>query len=103
MNDTLQRMAGCVVGQDYPAPIVDDKVAVKAAKDRMYGLRQTPEARSEANIVQSRHGSRKSGLPQTLMRKRAPARKALKSDSASTDPAQGDLFLQATSLFPDTP
>ena len=103
MNDTLQRMAGCAIGRDYPAPIVDDKTAVKAAKDRMYGLRQTPQARAEANAVQSRHGSRKSGLPQTAMRKRAPARKALNSDTASTDPAQGDLFAPATSLFPDTP
>lgn len=92
MNDTLQRMAICTIGQDYPAPIVDDKVAIKAAKDRMYGLRQTPEARAEANAVQSRHGSRKSGLPPTLMRKRAPPRKANNPDTKPTDLAQGDLF-----------
>jgi deoxyribodipyrimidine photo-lyase len=107
MNDTLQRMAGCVIGQDYPAPVVDDKTAVKAAKDRMYGLRQTPEARAEASAVQSRHGSRKSGLPQPTMRKRTAAsttaRKPLKSDTAPSDSTQGDLFAQATSLFPDTP
>jgi deoxyribodipyrimidine photo-lyase len=107
MNDTLQRMAGCTVGRDYPSPIVDDKVAVKAAKDRMYGLRQTPEARAEASAVQSRHGSRKSGLPQTTMRKRAAAstttRNAAKAQAEQTDLAQGDLFAQAPSLFPDSP
>ena len=71
MNDTLERMAGCVIGRDYPAPIVDDKTAVKAAKDRLYGLRKTPEARAEADAVQSRHGSRKSGMAQTGMRRRS--------------------------------
>jgi deoxyribodipyrimidine photo-lyase len=96
-------MAGCTVGRDYPAPIVDDKVAVKAAKDRMYGLRQTPEARAEANAVQSRHGSRKSGLPQTTMRKRSAPRKGAPTDATQTDLAQGDLFAQAPSLFPDSP
>ena len=63
MDETLQRMARCTIGSDYPAPIVDDKQAMKAAKERMYGLRQTQEARQEAGHVQARHGSRKSGLP----------------------------------------
>ena len=33
-------------GRDYPAPIVDDKTAVKAAKDRLYGLRKSGMAQS---------------------------------------------------------
>jgi deoxyribodipyrimidine photolyase len=45
MDASVQHMAGCTIGVDYPAPIVDDKVAMKAAKDRMYGLRQSPAAR----------------------------------------------------------
>ena len=65
MAESVQHMALCTIGVDYPAPIVDDKLAMKAAKDRMYGLRKTPEARNEAGDVQQRHGSRKSGLPQT--------------------------------------
>ncbi len=106
MNDALQRMAGCAIGRDYPAPIVDDKAAIKVAKDRMYGLRQTPEARAEASAVQSRHGSRKSGLPQTLMRKRAPSRKTAhdaleRLGTGPADPLQGDLFAQVPSHFPD--
>ena len=47
----------------YPAPIVDERAALKHAKDRLYGLRATPEARAEASEVQHKHGSRKSGLP----------------------------------------
>jgi len=91
MNDTLERMAGCVIGCDYPAPIVDDKTAVKAAKDRLYGLRKTPQARAEADAVQSRHGSRKSGMAQTGVRRRTSA--SGKAAAASgADAQQADLF-----------
>ena len=86
MDVTVQRMAGCMIGTDYPSPIVDDKVAMKAAKDRMYGLRKTQESRREAGHVQVRHGSRKSGLPQTG---RTAKRKA--KEPAAPSP-QGDLF-----------
>jgi deoxyribodipyrimidine photo-lyase len=71
MDPSVQRMAGCRVGVDYPAPIVDDKAAIKAAKDRLYGLRKTEAARAEAGQVQARHGSRKSGLPASGQRRAA--------------------------------
>ena len=54
----------------YPAPIVEEKAAVKAAKDRLYGLRKTQQAQTEASQIQERHGSRKSGLPQTAGKRR---------------------------------
>lgn len=54
----------------YPAPIVDEREAVAAAKDKLYPLRKTDEARAEAGAIQDRHGSRKSGLPQTGSGKR---------------------------------
>jgi deoxyribodipyrimidine photo-lyase len=94
MVDCVQRMAGCTIGVDYPFPIVDDKLAMKAAKDRMYGLRQSAEARSEAGAVQARHGSRKSGLPPSgkgrgAAASRSPQRAAKQPSSPSP---QGDLF-----------
>ena len=49
----------------YPQPIVDERTALKRAKDRMYALRSTPQAHAEADAVQQKHGSRKSGLPPT--------------------------------------
>lgn len=86
MDVTVQHMAGCMMGTDYPFPIVDDKLAMKAAKDRMYGLRKTQESRQEASHVQMRHGSRKSGLPQT-------GRTAKRQSKEPTAPSpQGDLF-----------
>ena len=90
MDISVQRMSGCVIGVDYPTPIVDDKVAMKAAKVRMYGLRKTPEARDEAGNVQARHGSRKSGLPQSGQARKATPKRKL--DETLTPSPQGDLF-----------
>ncbi len=74
MGAAQQRAAGCVLGQDYPAPIVDDVVAVKVAKERLYGLRGTAAARAEADTIQDQHGSRKAGLPRTGMARSKSAR-----------------------------
>ncbi len=63
MSPAQQRAAGCRIGSDYPAPIVDERAALAEAKRQLYGLRQTQEARQEAAAIQQRHGSRKSGLP----------------------------------------
>lgn len=54
----------------YSAPIVDERTAVAAAKKKLYGLRQTREAHAEADAIQHKHGSRKSGLPSTAAKKR---------------------------------
>jgi deoxyribodipyrimidine photo-lyase len=74
---------------DYPAPIVDEKAALKATKELMYGQRAKPEARAEADAVQQRHGSRKAGLPPSGMKRSAGRSKA----PVSTTPSpQGELF-----------
>ncbi len=59
MPPLLQHSAGCVVGRDYPAPIVDHEVAYKAAKDAAFGWKKRPEVQKAAKIVYARHGSRK--------------------------------------------
>jgi deoxyribodipyrimidine photo-lyase len=87
MDPSVQHMASCRMDVDYPLPIVDDKAAMAFAKDRMYGLRKTPQARMEAADVQEKHGSRKSGLPPSGQRRKSKAPRAL-----ATSPAQGDLF-----------
>jgi deoxyribodipyrimidine photo-lyase len=88
MDISVQRMVGCLIGVDYPAPVVNEKVALKLAKDRLYGLRQTSAARLEAGGVQVRHGSRKSGLPAT-----GQGTQAKRVPKTSQEPSpQGDLF-----------
>jgi len=68
----------------YPRPIVDEREALKQAKEKLYVLRKTDAARAEAAGIQQKHGSRKSGLPQTAK----PARKR----SSTGDARQGGLF-----------
>ncbi|OYT93401.1 MAG: deoxyribodipyrimidine photolyase [Burkholderiales bacterium PBB3] len=98
MDISVQRIAACLIGVDYPAPIVDDKVAMKAAKDRMYGLRKSEGAREEASDVQARHGSRKGGLPPSGQRRKTTSLQTTKrvlkraTEESTTPSPQGDLF-----------
>ena len=87
MDPSVQHMAGCRMGTNYPLPIVDDNAAMAFAKERMYGLRKTPQARMEAADVQEKHGSRKSGLPASGQRRKAKAPQVPEAPSS-----QGDLF-----------
>jgi deoxyribodipyrimidine photo-lyase len=96
---TLQQHCGTVIGRDYPAPIVDEVAALRLAKDRCYGLRATAEAWREADQVQQRHGSRRSGLPDTTgAARRAAAAPPIKVSRparrapALPDAVQPDLF-----------
>lgn len=59
MTPMEQSLFGCVIGKDYPAPIVDHATAYKSAQSRMFAMRGTSAARAEANRVQKKHGSRK--------------------------------------------
>ncbi len=74
----------------YPPPIVDERAALAAAKERLYAVRGSAAARAEADTVQERHGSRKSGLPPSGMKRAAAGRPR----GAAHDPApqQGELF-----------
>jgi deoxyribodipyrimidine photo-lyase len=63
MPPMVQRTAGCVIGSDYPSPIVDHRAAVAEAKRRMFRLRGTTEAREASAQVLEKHGSRKRPAP----------------------------------------
>ena len=94
MDRAEQQAAGCVIGRDYPEPIVEEKAAAKAAKDAMYGLRREGGAQVEADRIQARHGSRKSGLPQTgLGRRGAPPPKPKASAKAGPTASENQLDL----------
>ena len=59
MSHDAQLRAGCVIGRNYPKPIVDHKQAVAQAKRAIYGVRRRTSSRDEAQAVFKRHGSRR--------------------------------------------
>ncbi len=59
MPSSLQLSIGCIIGKDYPAPLVGHRAAVAAAKSRVYAVRTRADARAEAKQVYYRHGSRR--------------------------------------------
>ncbi len=62
--------AGRVLGKRYPFPIVDHLAAAKEARQKIWALRRSPAFRETANEIQSKHGSRKSGIPMTGRKRR---------------------------------
>lgn len=58
---STQSKVGCLIGKDYPRPVVDHAIAYRAAREKMYAIRRTDEARQEASRVLRKHGSRKRG------------------------------------------
>lgn len=70
-----QEAAGCRLDVDYPRPLVDQAAAARVAKQRMHAVRRTPGFTAIAEAIQARHGSRRSGMPQTGSRATARAAK----------------------------
>ncbi len=62
MDSAAQQRSGCVVGVDYPCPIVDWQQAAAHARDQLWGLRRRRGFAQIADAIQDRHGSRLSGL-----------------------------------------
>ena len=59
MPVAVQQASGCLIGRDYPQPLVDHAVAVREAKRRLAAVRGTAESRTEARDIARRHGSRR--------------------------------------------
>ncbi len=58
--DMIDRhQSGFVPGESYPLPIVEHREAVRAARDRIFAVRRTDEAKAQAQDVLKRHGSRR--------------------------------------------
>ena len=59
MSSSMQKRLGCVIGKDYPAPIVEHRQAYAEARSRIYAARRSPEAKAESERVYQKHGSRR--------------------------------------------
>jgi deoxyribodipyrimidine photo-lyase len=57
-------------GLPYPAPIVDNAAAAKAARDALYVIRKSPTHKAAARKIVTKHGSRKTGMPMTGQQRR---------------------------------
>jgi deoxyribodipyrimidine photo-lyase len=54
----VQADVGCVIGRDYPAPIVDHREAMARARTLIHAHRARPEVQAEGARVWKKHGSR---------------------------------------------
>jgi deoxyribodipyrimidine photo-lyase len=59
----MQSKIGCIIGKDYPSPIVEHSKAYKAAKEKIFAIRQSNLAITDAKRVFVKHGSRKKRDP----------------------------------------
>jgi len=70
MPAELQSRCGCIIGRDYPAPIVEHAAAVREARDRIAAVRRQTGTCREAKAVFVRHGSRKKGVARSRAKSR---------------------------------
>ena len=82
----LQSHIGCVVGRDYPLPIVDHRKAYKSAQEKIFAIRQTISAIDESKRVFLKHGSRKKRDPLVKPKKESGLRQLTLFDGSD------DLF-----------
>lgn len=59
MEPGVQEAAGCRIGRDYPAPLVDYAAAAREAKARVHGVRAGKDFEAEKAAIVVRHASRK--------------------------------------------
>ena len=57
--------AHAVLGKRYPEPIVDHLAAAKQAREQIWAVRKGDAFREQADAIQEKHGSRKSGVRRT--------------------------------------
>jgi deoxyribodipyrimidine photo-lyase len=60
MAEITQQRVGCVLGIDYPLPVVEPAAAAREARERIWGLRQELGFRELAHSIHQQHGSRRS-------------------------------------------
>ncbi|MEM7664021.1 MAG: deoxyribodipyrimidine photo-lyase [Pseudomonadota bacterium] len=74
--------ASSVLGKAYPLPIVDHIAAAKDARQKVWSVRKGADYRSTARNIQTKHGSRKSGIPHTGQRRRAGSKVTAESETS---------------------
>lgn len=73
MPQEIQSRCGCLIGRNYPAPIVEHASAIREAREKISAVRRRMETRSEARAVFVRHGSRKRQATRTASKGQQPS------------------------------
>jgi len=76
MTTSEQTKYGVVIGEDYPAPIVDEQATAKAAKQRVAEVRKSDSAKREADQVYQKHGSRTRSRDNDMAKSTTPKKRA---------------------------
>lgn len=74
MPMNVQSQVGCVVGRDYPLPIVEHRTAYRSAQEKIFAIRQTDSAIDDSKRVFLKHGSRKKRDPLPKPKKKSDLR-----------------------------
>ena len=59
MTEEMQAQINCIIGKNYPEPLVDEKEARQEAVSRSYKARGNPDVRKTSRQINKKHGSRK--------------------------------------------
>ena len=93
MPPSTQTSVGCVLGADYPLPLVEPAAAAREAKQRIWARRQEPGFREWAATVLQTHGSRRSGGTRSRSASRGGRRQRPAPTADATRPLQLGLDL----------
>ena len=79
MSLAEQQSAGCLLGVDYPLPLLDHLQAAREARERVWAVRRGDGFRRTADAIQARHGSRRSGMktPRSGVSRRRPSARSV--------------------------
>jgi len=59
MSDTLQKKTGCIIGKNYPKPVVDLRISTLQARKNIFLIKSLSETKKQSNLAYQMHGSRR--------------------------------------------
>lgn len=80
LSKQQQQQADCIVGEDYPSPVIEHSLAIKQARIKMATVRKQEDFRNTANLVYQKLGSRRKGWDKM---KKTNKRKAASTETTS--------------------
>ena len=75
MSKEIQKEFNCLIGKDYPMPIVDHSYAIKLAKGKISNIKKEYNYRNISKNVYLRHGSRNTKRDQSFVDKQIKLKK----------------------------